>query len=467
MKTQAPLRAGVPAASNKRPVAFEARWNHLQRLWKNALSLESFPQLDRWISEEFKKNAQFGSKDRKWYSEMLFASVRFGYLALFLETSAAVPRADRSLAALRARFSAAFSHPEDILAGWRSIDPVRYFDWVRRIYARTHPGAAEDVAPAPNAFAGAQEDFEELMGALEASDDSEDALLRVGIPMWFAAHLRARAHESRWSPADVTEFLKRQNTRPPLWLRLNFPERAEEVRKELEGEAFSLRVTGEALEATGLKGIFATEGYRKGLFEIQDLASQRIGGQVQCAPGQLVWDCCAGGGGKTLQIAARLKNKGAVYASDVREYKLEEVKKRVRRAGFFNIRTLPWDGLHALPEFSKEVLNRGGFDWVLVDAPCTSTGTWRRNPDAKFRVEQRNIDNLIDLQLRLLSGASRAVRTRGRLVYSTCSWIVDENEGLVRAFLAAHPQFTLVSMALHGSPSEDSDTMFAAVFEKV
>ena len=200
-------------------------------------------------------------------------------------------------------------------------------------------------------------------------------------------------------------------------------------------------------------------------FEIQDLASQHIGESIEVKGKQSVWDCCAGGGGKTMQIAAQLRNKGVIYASDIREFKLEEVKKRAKRAQFFNVRCLPWKG-ETLPPFQNEIQIKGGFDWVLVDAPCSSSGTWRRNPDAKYRIQCESISELNILQLQILSKASEAVVPGGRLVYSTCSWICEENEWLVESFLKAYPQFKLLQQNLLGSPKENADTMFRAVMEK-
>ena len=459
---------------------FEARWNHLHRLWQNAMAVESLPQFDRWVSEEFKKNSKFGSKDRKWYSEMLFSGVRFGLFVLFCSQSfeqvqkkqgtlksgaEAQAAVNAILPQALAQFKKQIFDEKTLLIAWKKIRPEEFFYWIRLRYVAEKPEAT-DVLPLTEHLPGAGFFFEALQNHLRASLQIEDQLLFASIPLSYADNLQKRVEKSSWTAAQVSEFIKNQNTRPPLWLRMNYQDKTPQVFTELEKEDFVLRAFENALIATGAKGIFATESYRTGLFEIQDLASQKIGAAVACHPGQLVWDCCAGGGGKTLQIASRLQNKGAVYASDVREYKLEEVKKRARRAGFFNIRCLPWGGT-GLPEFQKEVQNRNGFDWVLVDAPCSSSGTWRRNPDAKYRIEQSNLENLAILQLQLLTQSSAAVRPNGRLVYSTCSWIVSEDEKIVESFLTTHPQFKLESQTLYGNPFDDADTMFAAVLVRV
>ena len=166
-----------------------------------------------------------------------------------------------------------------------------------------------------------------------------------------------------------------------------------------------------------------------------------------------------------MQIAAGLKQKGAVYASDVRAYKLDEVKKRAKRAQFDNVRTLEWNG-EKLPKFPREIAIRAGFDTVLVDAPCSSSGTWRRNPDAKIKVTAEGLQSVSQLQLAILNQVCTAVKKGGTLVYSTCTWLRCENEDVVAKFLLAHPEFSLVSQECFGSPWHDSDTMFAAVLKK-
>ena len=119
-----------------------------------------------------------------------------------------------------------------------------------------------------------------------------------------------------------------------------------------------------------------------------------------------------------------------------------------------------------MPQFQKEVENKNGFDWVLVDAPCSSSGTWRRNPDSKYRITKENLLGLTDLQLNILQTASEAVRVGGHLVYSTCSWIYDENENIVESFIRNNPEFVLIKQKMLGSPVENADTMFVSVIQR-
>lgn len=166
-----------------------------------------------------------------------------------------------------------------------------------------------------------------------------------------------------------------------------------------------------------------------------------------------------------MQIASQLNNKGAVIATDIRAWKLEEVKKRAKKAQFHNIRTQAWDASQEL-ELSREVKARGGFDRILVDAPCSSSGTFRRNPDSQYRISSLAIKDLAMLQLKILTQASKSLRKGGILAYSTCSFLYEENEGIVEAFLKDNPAFELQSMSMVGAPDFDADSMFVGLMHK-
>jgi len=237
---------------------------------------------------------------------------------------------------------------------------------------------------------------------------------------------------------------------------------------ELRAAGFKVTVREDTLAASGERGIYELACHREGRVEIQDLASQSIGLSVQAEPGHFVWDVCAGGGGKSLQLATIMHNSGAVYATDLRAVALADLRRRARSAGFTSIRAHEWDGA-LLPDFGKTVTRRGGFDRVLVDAPCSGSGTWRRNPDGRLRADlsdPASLSGLTTVQGHLLGVAADGVKPGGRLVYATCSWLAAENEEIVAAFLAARPEFSLVAQAIHGNPAEDADTVFCAVMEK-
>jgi 16S rRNA (cytosine967-C5)-methyltransferase len=153
-----------------------------------------------------------------------------------------------------------------------------------------------------------------------------------------------------------------------------------------------------------------------------------------------VVDWCAGAGGKTLALAGAMQNRGQLLACDVSAARLDGAVRRLRRAGVHNVER------HLVGPGDKWAKRRaGGFDRVLVDAPCTGTGTWRRNPDARLRLRESDLLELLPKQASILDAAQGLVRKGGRLVYATCSLLSEENEAQVTAFLARHPAFSLAS----------------------
>ncbi len=183
-------------------------------------------------------------------------------------------------------------------------------------------------------------------------------------------------------------------------------------------------------------------GFRDGLFEVQDEASQLCAVLVAAAPGMAVLDLCAGAGGKTLAIAATMQNKGRLVACDVSVPRLERSKLRLRRAGVNNTT------LRILEENDKWMRRQAGmFDRVLVDAPCSGTGAWRRNPDARWRLATSNLVNLKATQDGVLDQAAPLVKPGGRLIYATCSLLPEENSERIAQFLARNDAFRVLPVA--------------------
>ncbi|WP_062067316.1 RsmB/NOP family class I SAM-dependent RNA methyltransferase [Cellvibrio sp. OA-2007] len=291
-------------------------------------------------------------------------------------------------------------------------------------------------------------------------------LLWYGLRPQWQELLIARQRKSEWSEQLLQQFIEQQVTTPPLWLRVQKNADPEQVLEALQRQGVKAsRDDKGQLFAQGGAGVHGTDEHKNGLVEIQDIASQQIALSVAAKPGQKVWDACAGAGGKTLAIAAQMNNKGAVVATDLHEYKLDELKRRVKRADIFNVRAFTWTGLEPL-RLPKEIAQQRGFDWVLIDAPCSSAGTWRRNPDARWRFDANDTQELIQLQQQLLTNAAPAVRAGGHLVYATCSWQVSENEQQIEWFLRQHPEFSLQSQRILGVPELNSDTMFVAVLAR-
>ncbi len=203
--------------------------------------------------------------------------------------------------------------------------------------------------------------------------------------------------------------------------------------------------------------------------EVQDEGSQLIVNLMDVQLAQAVLDLCAGAGGKTLAIAALLQNKGRVVATDTAAWRLIRTKERLKRAGAFNVELREISGI--IDKWLKRQKER--FDHVLVDAPCSGSGTWRRNPDQKWNITLQDIQELSDLQKNLLDGAAHLVKPGGTLVYATCSLLCEENEDVAQGFLKKHPDFTLVPCGLKEAPflslsplQNNTDGFFAAKFEK-
>ncbi|MBL8704572.1 MAG: RsmB/NOP family class I SAM-dependent RNA methyltransferase [Rhodospirillales bacterium] len=234
------------------------------------------------------------------------------------------------------------------------------------------------------------------------------------------------------------------------------------------------------LRLVGRRPLGETGSFKDGIVEVQDEGSQLVALLVDAKPGMRVVDFCAGAGGKALAIAAGMDNKGHVVACDVSAKRLEASGKRLRRAGVHNVeRKLLED------ESDKWVKrHKHAYDRVLVDAPCTGIGTWRRNPDGRWSLDPKDLEELVPKQARILASAARLVKPGGRLVYATCSLLPAENERQVEGFLAAHPDFAPVPLEalwpavgagpvpcagpyLHLTPARHgTDGFFAAVLER-
>jgi 16S rRNA (cytosine967-C5)-methyltransferase len=227
------------------------------------------------------------------------------------------------------------------------------------------------------------------------------------------------------------------------------------------------------LRLAGRQSITQGPAFRDGIVEIQDEGSQLVALLVDAAPGMRVADFCAGAGGKTLAIAMTMENKGHIVACDVSAPRLEGAIKRLRRAGVHNAES------HLLAPGDKWLKrSEKKFDRVLVDAPCTGTGTWRRNPDARLRLKETDLVEILAKQAAILDQAQKLVKPGGRLIYATCSLLEDENEAQLEAFLVRYPTFKLRPLgaplppALQGeklrlSPrAHGTDGFYGAVLER-
>jgi 16S rRNA (cytosine967-C5)-methyltransferase len=270
-------------------------------------------------------------------------------------------------------------------------------------------------------------------GVLEHPGMSE--AVRLELPDWVLPGFRAR-----FGPR-LGEEAAAMMAPAPLDLRANL------LKATRDGAATALAAEGIGTEPMpfspwGLRvperrPVTSTNAFQEGLVEVQDEGSQLIALLTGARPGMRVADYCAGAGGKTLALAATMGNRGRLTACDVSTARLEGAVKRLRRAGVDNAER------HLLEPGDRWAKRRAGaFDRVLVDAPCTGTGTWRRNPDARTRTGPEDLRELLPKQAAILDAAAVLVRPKGgRLVYATCSLLPEEDEEQVRAFLGRHPDF--------------------------
>jgi len=264
--------------------------------------------------------------------------------------------------------------------------------------------------------------------------------VRLEVPDWVLPFLQARFG------ADLGDEMAAMGEPAPLDLRVNLlkgTREAAQVALAAEGlDSTPTALSPWGLRIEGRRAVTSGKAFQSGLVEIQDEGSQLVAALVGARPDMRVADWCAGAGGKTLALAMAMENRGHIAACDVSAPRLDGAVRRLRRAGVHNVER------HLVEPGDKWAKRRAGtFDRVLVDAPCTGTGTWRRNPDARLRLGENDLAELRPKQAMILEQAARLVRNGGRLVYATCSLFLEENEAQVDAFVAAHPDFSVVPLA--------------------
>jgi len=406
----------------------------LKELWNDYHSQEGWYQFDRWVDRQFKSNPAFGKRDRKWYSQYLFAAFRYSELAFAVLGQRIKNYTDKDV---KARFLRCNTD-----AFWAIIEERAAFE------ERAFP---DDI----------KEHKDKLL------EYKDNAAIWAGLPMSWMPYIEDRIEASAWSKEQGERFIAYLGEKAPLWIRMNQMEQLEDLKKELAHENIKIvDEDAEALSLEGNKSLYALESFNKGAFEIQDWASQQIVKVAEFKGLKRVWDACAGAGGKSLQIAFLMRNKGLLYSSDIRAFKLEELRRRAKRDNFQNIRTFEWNG--DLPDWDKlpEVKN-GLFDLVVVDAPCSSSGVLRRNPELRYKLTSEALDDLKKLQLKILHNAATSVREGGFLCYGTCSFFVQENEAIVNEFSKKNSRFELVVQKMHGMPERNSDATFSALWKRV
>ncbi|MBL7871099.1 MAG: RsmB/NOP family class I SAM-dependent RNA methyltransferase [Cyclobacteriaceae bacterium] len=371
---------------------------------------------DKVIEKILKSNPKWGARDRRFIAETIYDIVR--WYRLFREVSDA---------------------EEDdfwkLLGVWCLWNNTEFPDW---------------------------EEFEGLnRKKIEAryEEVQSDRKIRESIPDWLD-ELGEKEFGATWE-----KELAALNEEAKVVLRVNTLKiNRKALQTQLDEEEIASEAPAKFPDALILdqrQNIFTRQQFKDGLFEIQDAGSQLIAPFLQATPGMRVIDACAGGGGKTLHLAALMQNKGRIIAMDTEGWKLEELKKRARRAGAGNIET-------RVIESSKTIKRlENSADRVLLDVPCSGLGVIRRNPDAKWKLSVDFIERVKELQQHILADYSTMVKKDGLLVYSTCSLLPSENEKQVTAFLETHKDsFELVDQKWM-LPSEGYDGFYMALMKRI
>ena len=301
--------------------------------------------------------------------------------------------------------------------------------------------------------------------------------VQAELPEWLVEKMR-----TSYSDADILAIGLSMQQGAPLDIRVNtLLAKREDILQQLRGK--NIEATATPYSPIGIRLKENPAQSRRAVHrrqdKVQDEGSQLLGFLLAPRRNDMVVDFCAGAGGKTLMLSALMNSQGRLYAMDVSEKRLANLKPRLKRSGASNIQPM----LISHENDLKVKRLAGKIDRVLVDAPCSGLGTLRRSPDLKFRQSPGSIEKYTQQQAAILASASRLLKNGGRLVYATCSFLPEENQHIVQAFLAAHPDFALRPVSeilqqqkialdtgdylelrphLHGT-----DGFFAAVMERV
>ncbi|HMG93533.1 MAG TPA: methyltransferase domain-containing protein [Chryseolinea sp.] len=370
---------------------------------------------DKVIEKVLRQNPKWGARDRRFIAETTYDIVRWQRLLQNITEAEA-------------------DDYWKLLGGWCILNNVPLPDWQE--------------------FKGLDE--KKIMQRLEKMNSIRR--FRESIPDWLD-ELGETELSDRWD-----KELHALNEEARVVLRTNLLKISKrELRQQLEESGIVTELLVDFPDALMLQqrqNIFGHPAFKEGYFEVQDAASQTIAPYLNVEPGMRVIDACAGAGGKSLHLAAIMKNKGRIIAMDVESHKLEELKKRARRAGV--------DNLEARVIESSKTIKRleNAADRLLLDVPCSGLGVLKRNPDAKWKLSPEFIANVRELQQHIIDDYSMMLKPGGVMVYSTCSILPSENGKQVEKFLhASENKFELLDEKICW-PSDGFDGFYMAQIKK-
>jgi 16S rRNA (cytosine967-C5)-methyltransferase len=296
--------------------------------------------------------------------------------------------------------------------------------------------------------------YNDFAGAVDGAYDEASAPGKMYMPEWMREALVQSLGE------NFDYFVSQSLTNAPVFIRVNtLKTTASELVSQLSSFNASV-VSNECLLIGSPYGLFRSDAFAYGYFEQQDINSQRVTESLDVGIGMRVVDACAGNGGKTLHIAAKMKNRGTLVALDIDPNRLDVLHERAKRAGI--------DNIDKRQVSSTKVIKRieGTADRVLIDAPCTGTGVLRRNPDILYHLSERSFDTLITLQRDILHRNALIAKPGGRVVYAVCSVLAEEGEQQVQKLLEDSGEFILVEEWKTLPGDDGGDGFYCAVITR-
>ena len=374
---------------------------------------------DKVIEQALKSNPKAGSRDRAFIAETTYEVVR--YYRLYCEVLGETPRSEADYWEI---IGVHLVKNEISLPDWREFKILKTNVLKEKLEQSAQVRKLRESIP----------DWLDDLGSRELGDLWDDTLAALNRP----AQVVLRANRLKTDRAVLLNALRQEGV---------------ETRPIGDGDALLL---------VRRQNVFQTKAFKNGVFEVQDFSSQQVAQMLAPEPGMRVVDACAGGGGKTLHLAALMQNRGSLIALDTHAWKLDELRQRARRAGATNIETRPIE--------SRKTIKRlyGSADRLLLDVPCSGLGVLRRNPDAKWKLTPESIDNLRVVQQDILQSYSPILKPGGRMVYATCSILPSENQEQVEKFLAgeAGKNFKLLEEKRILPQDEGFDGFYIALLER-
>lgn len=382
---------------------------------------------DKVIEQALRSQPKAGSRDRAFIAETTYEVLR--YFRLYQEILGKTPAQEWDFWQLAGIH---FALKNTDLPPWREFEALKTPAFVEKLQHWRNMLAQDQEIP--RSVRESIPEWLDQIGQQELPDSWTQTLHALNQP----ASVVLRANRLRTTPENLQKTLLAESI---------------ECHPMANSDALVLRIR---------KNVFQSSVFKKGWFEVQDFSSQKVAPFLAPEPGMRVVDACAGGGGKTLHLAAMMQNKGVIIAMDTHAWKLEELRKRAKRAGASNIETRVIE--------SKKTIKRlyNSADRLLLDVPCSGLGVLRRNPDAKWKLQPEQIDHLRQTQQDILQSYAPITKPGGRMVYATCSILPSENQDQIKTFLSSEvgKQFQLITDNKILPQDEGFDGFYMALLER-